>query len=162
MNKILAIIFISFLCITTRCNAGDPGGPNIVWINLGGTNDVQIDNYISDIVHAKQPMCWAAAQSYIYKKTRPSGITDNLVKSALIQNNGAAIKKLNYLLKHYSDEVVNGFDGIIVYSPNPRPRMIGLTTGRKHPEVDYIKNIKDINNLEASFCMVMPEVITKP
>jgi hypothetical protein len=162
MNKILAIILISFLCITTRCIAGDPGGPNIVWVNLGDSNDMQIDEYISDIVHAKEPMCWTASQSYIYKRTRPTGITNDLVKSALIQNNATSIKKLNYLLKHYSDGVVNGFDGIIAYSPHPHPRMIGLTTGRKKPEVDDIENTKDINKIEASFCMVMPDVVTKP
>lgn len=162
MKKLINVSLLFFSISTTFCYAGDPGGPNIVWVNLDGHDTQPIDIVIKKIILAKNPMCWNASQSYIYMKTRPEGITDILVTQALIKRNSIATKKLNYLLKQYNDSTVNGFDGLIAYTPNPRPTMIGLTTGRKKPLIDFIEDPKNTNHVEASFCMVMPDIVTKP
>lgn len=107
-------------------------------------------------------MCWDAKESLIYMKKRPDGLIDNLAREALVKREGGAIKKLNKILHNYSDRDTKGLDGIIAFDSSSEPRMVGLTTGKTVPVVDYIDQKNSSNALEVSFCMVMPETVRQP
>jgi hypothetical protein len=157
-----SLLIFSSLFLSVQSFAGDAGGPNIVWANLAKKDALKIDKNITAIVRADNPMCWDASESHIYMKKRPAGLSNDLVREALVKNNSAAIKKISNILRNYRDEYTVGLDGIIAYVSDEPLRMIGLTTGDTKQDIDLIDPKNDLNALEASFCMVMPKTVRKP
>ncbi|MEC5386373.1 hypothetical protein VVD49_11610 [Uliginosibacterium sp. H3] len=142
-------------------NAGNSGGPNVVWINFDVAAKSVMDERISAIVLADKPMCWEATESHIYMTRRPKGLTDDLARRALIERSRTAISKLSAILASYRDEYTTGLDGVIAYIPGNPSRMVSLTTGSKKVKADTIDIKDDVNAVESSFCMVMPETVRK-
>lgn len=155
------LLLLSF-AVLVPCHAGDAGAPNIVWVNLSEPEEKRVNMLIADIVSADKPMCWNAYESHIYMKKRPNGVTNKLVREALVNRDTYSLHRLNAILSSYRDKYTKGLDGVIAYASGDQPKMIGLTTGDRLPKTDVVAPSQNRNAIEASFCMVMPTTVRRP
>ncbi|MDB5800609.1 MAG: hypothetical protein JWL63_1548 [Rhodocyclales bacterium] len=141
---------------------GDPGPQKIVWVNLDGPPIQAIDDIIRTIILGDKPMCWVAGNKDFFMTRRPAEITTELVRAAFVSKNRKELKRLNELLQENLHRKVSEFDGVMAYTSNDQPTLIGYTRGASHPEYAKIKNPSDVKSVEEAFCLVLPDVVRKP
>ncbi|MEQ6341570.1 MAG: hypothetical protein M3A44_07915 [Gammaproteobacteria bacterium] len=155
IKKSLLIIAALFACLNAF--AGSVEGPYIVWVNLS-KEPSEVDNKIRNYLNHGDDLCWNN-DALIFMRSRPPEISKELINSAIIKHETKAIAKLNRILKKPFGEANDGFDGIIVYGDQPKPKMYSLTTGLRQVKSESINSKKE---LEISLCILMPEIIRKP
>ena len=143
-------------------NAGQIQFPNIVFVNLDSQRNPNFTNLFKKVVNDESNRCWSGSSALIYISKRPSRITNELVRQALLKNDANAKRSLGKILISYSDEEVRGFDGLIAFVGEPNPRLISLTSGRTRLESFALFNTDNTTGLEDAFCAVIPQVVRKP
>ena len=76
-------------------HAGSPSGPRIVWVNL--ESDQNVTKIIKTFVDSQPAELYCGDSglgSIFYIEQRPHGISDSLVRQALVEHNLAAKKVL--------------------------------------------------------------------
>lgn len=151
-------VALALLVCCAGANAGMVSGVHVIWINLSSSpqaiND-RIVAYINSSTARKE--CWNEG-SLLFIHARPKNLSNDLVRSALIEKNTIAQNKLNAILRTPFHDAVAGFDGIIVYSEERGPKYYSMTTGRR--KVDTLD--VDSRNVEIGICFVMPDSVRKP
>ena len=141
--------------------AGSVDGPYLVWMNLAqqpGPVDARIRNY----VNSGKSECWNS-QALLFMRSKPKAITPALVAKALLKQDRKAIAQLNQILgTGFGDEATAGFDGIVVYTDQPSPRLISLTTGKRKVDSMLVESLTKKDELELSFCVVRPDTVRQP
>lgn len=154
-NKILFIGVALLVCV--KAWAGTVEGPYIVWMNLS-KEPAEVDNKIRNYLNHGDDLCWNN-DALIFMRSKPPEVSRELVTLSIIKQEPKAIAKLNRILKKPFGEASGGFDGIVVYSDQPEPKMYSLTTGHRQVKSESINSQKE---LELSLCILMPEIIRKP
>lgn len=94
----------------------------------------------------------------MFMRSKPSDITPDLVKKAILDKDKNPIRRLNSILKKPFGGANQSFDGIIVYSDNQTPTYYGLTTGKTH--IESVQPLPEL--LGQTICAVMPNIVRKP
>jgi hypothetical protein len=152
-----ALLAVAAFVVCLSAIAGSVEGPYLVWVNLS-KEPSEIDSRIRNYLNHGDDLCWSS-EALIFMRSKPNEITVELVTSAIIKHKTNAIAELNKILKKPFGDANDGFDGIIIYTDKPTPKIYSLTTGRRRVKSESIKGPEE---LEASLCVVMPEIIRKP
>jgi hypothetical protein len=158
MKSIKLVLACALLSAQALASAGSVDGPYVVWINLSGTPDTA-DQRIRQFVNSGKAECWNS-EAVLFMRDKPKTITPALVTRALIDNDKAAIKEVNKLLKRgHGEMATGGFDGVVAYTDQPKSAVYSLTTGeRKVVHVSFAQ----AKDLETSFCKVLPMITRAP
>jgi hypothetical protein len=140
-------------------SAGIAGGPYIVWVNLASDDPSTADDAIRAAVDSEDKQCWSD-DALLYMRLRPPGITDDLVRRALVRKDPAAQRSLRARLKQPFD-TVPAFDGIVAYLDNGPPRLVSLSARGAIRTDAVIAGGGEPTWLE-TFCHVLPPVAHAP
>jgi len=160
--KIINLTIIAFclllLNMPKNVLAGDAGGPYVIWVNLSNNYsiDAMLDKRLQDNDDRIPP-----DSIFLFRK-RPTGITNDLVRKAVVKNDKAAIKKLDKLVRKPFEDFTKGFDGIIVYDEESGARLSSTTRGWNTFYREKLKLPEDPNSIWELFCTLIPEVTRKP
>jgi hypothetical protein len=158
MKSIKLLSACALLSVQTLASAGSVDGPYVVWMNLSGSPDAA-DQRIRQFVNSGKAECWNS-EAVLFMRDKPKTITPALVTRALIDSDKAAIKEVNKLLKRgHGEMATGGFDGVVVYTDQPKPAVYSLTTGERKVVQVSLAQAKD---LETSFCKVLPMITRAP
>ncbi len=138
--------------------AGLPGGPYVVWVNFGTKNPSAADDAIRAALDSDEPgkPCWNT-DALLYMRKRPPGVTDELVRRALLGHDAKARASLRALLKKPFDEVP-AFDGVIAYTDAVVPTLVSMDArGQLHSEPIAASASGEAAWLPA-FCDVLPPI----
>lgn len=151
-------IALALLASCACARAGLVSGLHVIWINLSSAPKAMNDRIVAYInSESARKDCWESG-SLLFMHARPKNLSNDLVRSALIEKNTIAQNKLNAILRTPFHDAVAGFDGIIVYSEERGPKYYSMTTGRR--KVDALD--VDSRNFEIGICFVMPDSVRKP
>jgi hypothetical protein len=161
MNKVkFLFIWVSAL-LSSYAHAGLViDGPFVIWVNLS-QQPSPVDHKIRSFLNSGKARCWPE-EALIFMVSKPKAITPDLVNRALIKRETAAIRRLNVLMKRPYGEAHDGFDGIVAYHDKPSAIMYSLTTGHRKIEESKIDLALDPDDVEGSFCAVVPEISRGP
>jgi hypothetical protein len=154
------LLSISFLWSALARAGTVENGPYVVWVNLS-PQPTLIDKKIRSYVTSGKAPCWPLT-ALLFMRNKPPAITRDLVTRALVQKDKLSIKRLNAILKQSYGEARDGFDGIVAYSDTTPAVMYSLTAGRTKIEHTKINLNLDPNDVEGSFCAVVPEISRGP
>lgn len=161
MTQIFKIFVVLMLALYgAAAYAGYISLPSLVFVNLDERNRPDINEYLRRIINSG-PKCWNGNSTLFYMKRRPPALTNQLVARA-VADNRSALSKLSKILLTYRDEEINGFDGLIVFSSTPEPRLIGISAGPHPMESFALASTSNQDDVEDAFCAVMPPVIRRP
>jgi hypothetical protein len=167
--KIIKLLFcLLIMTPPSYALAGDPGGPYAVWVNM--SDKVVISKFLSRrVAKAKNDDSFDNAfdvpsliDAEVLFYERPSDITDELVRRAVIKNDKKAIKILNKIMRRDYEGFYGGFDGIIVYDEEDGPRFSLIQRGVDVVFKEKIPSRKDPKSVWETFLLVIPEVTRKP
>lgn len=155
LNFKAAIAALALLLAQSGAMAGSVDGPYIVWVNLAA-NPASVNQELA--ADLKTSECWQNG-GVLFGSNRPKKITPELVKKAIVERDKPAIKRLNELLGQPS-EVIGGarFDGIVVYSDQPKPTLYSMTVGLDKIRFAYIAP----QYLGIKFCKIAPPITRSP
>jgi hypothetical protein len=154
------VLSLSVLC-TPYAHAGTvEDGPYVVWVNLS-RHPARIDEKIRSFVSSGKARCLPST-AVLFMRIKPKAITRNLVTGALVNKDKVSIKRLNAIMKRSYGEARDGFDGIVAYTDATPAVMYSLTTGRTKIEHSTINLKLDPQDIEGSFCAVVPEISRGP
>lgn len=158
----IACLSLGLIFYTETALAGIAGEPNIVYANLSADRDSTVDSALKSAVNSAKPECWMKGAGLIYMKKRPPGVTDTLIKRAVLQGGLQAKRSLSKVLLSYKDDEVSGFDGVIVYADKPAPRFISMTVKTLVINSQQIADVRNGKDVELAFCAVKPDVVRAP
>jgi hypothetical protein len=150
---------VAILLASSVSFAGANLETNLVYADLGEPRSPAVAENIRQMVVQDDPKCWNKGQGKIYIKERPSGITDELLTSAILANNLQSKKKLSELLLWNKSTKADGFDGAIVYVNKPFPRFVSFTAKTLLVTWDAIGDIQSASSVEKSFCVIKPDIV---
>jgi hypothetical protein len=136
LMKIVKIIIVAFCLIIINAQSNyiqarafidDFGGPWVVWVNL--SKNTVIDKML--ITHINDTDLPVYTDGMYLFKLRPTGITNELVRMAVIHNDKKAIQLLDDIMHLDFRDFYGGFDGIIVYDEENGPRLSQIVRGRR-------------------------------
>lgn len=158
INIVIAAFCLLFFTFSTNAQAGDPGGPYVIVVNLSKNTTINsiIDNRL-DNDDGSVP-----SNSSFLLGIRPKDMTNDLVYKAVIKNDKAAIKLLGKMLRRPFEEYKKGFDGMIVYDEESYPKFSGILRNGIDVYVEKIPSPKNPSSVWETFCTMMPEVTRKP
>lgn len=161
MNNLLkyAAVFLTTFFLLKSASSGSVEGPYVIWINA--SDNKNIDNVIKYKINNNKINC-GHPEFIIFMNTRPALITTKLTSKALIHNKYDAKIRLNRLLKQSFEDIQDGFDGVILYSDNPRPILYSITTGSTKVLKVNIANPADKNEVWNGFCFSQPSITRNP
>lgn len=157
--KFAALIAMSLVFVDAR--AGTASGPYIVWVNLEEATtsqpSVALHNYLQ--TQPGDEFCGGTAMGWIvFTKTRPAGMTNQLVSRALVDKNPSARRKLLSLIKSFKDsDVDDGVDGVVAFTKRNGSHMIAIDARGHIKESEPIVTDRDSKTLVDAFCKVYPE-----
>lgn len=161
MNRKLLLLLIA-LAMPAAATAGSVSGHYLVWVNLAASAD--IDKRLVESLPNLDTQCWDA-DSLLYIRSRPKGMTNSLVRTALIERDKRSIDTLRKLLQQPFGEATEGFDGIIAYEGGDgvsKARLVSLTAGRRRVMSHELIAADGPRSLPTAFCNAMPDVVRKP
>jgi hypothetical protein len=154
----LAALLAAWAALPPAAHAGSVEGPYIVWMNLARAPQ-PADQAIQAFVDADRSLCWND-QALLYMRQRPAAITPELVRRAVLQRQGAAQRRLRALMKQPFGEVP-GFDGVMVYTDQPQPRIASL--GWRGPvQAEDVRSPTGELAWGATFCRLLPPIVRGP
>ena len=159
MNYKLPFLLAGLLLAPLPALAGMVQGHRVIWVNLA-SEPGRVDQHMRSYFEGGTSEC-LSAHTLVFMRSKPKGITRQLVRRALIQKEAAARVELNKLLQRPFPEAEDGFDGIVAYSDQPSRQMYGLTRGRKKIATASVQST-DGEDLEISYCKVSPEIVRLP
>lgn len=128
ITKIIFIMACLFLLTPQlKSFAYDFGGPWVVWVNL--SNKTNIENMIRKHINNTNSNIYD--NGLFLFKLRPTGITNELVKKAVIDNDNKAIQQLDEIMHRDFLDFYGGFDGIIVYDEERGPRLSQIVRDKR-------------------------------
>ena len=151
-------------------NAGSVDDRLVLWVNL----DITDPTTDPIIFKAVKTGCHNINEELImYVRKRPPELTNELVSKAFINDDLAALRKLERALVAFRDEnlpgpkgdQIKGLDGMLVYTSMPYPKLLTLTTPRyrdKHIFSVKVKTPFDAAGFQEQFCSMLPKLTRKP
>lgn len=147
------------LACAPLAQAGSVEGPYVVWVNLGGAAQAQVDGAIRDFVNGSDRPCWPDT-ALLFMRQRPPAVTPALVRRALVRRQADAQRELRQVLRQPFDDVP-GFDGVVAYQHGQPARLLSLaTTGRMRAAT--VQSRSGEPAWGAAFCTVLPPIGRKP
>ncbi len=160
MNFKTAIAALALLLAQSAATAGSVDGPYIVWVNLAA-NPGPVNQELAAYLKAGAA-CWHNGGA-LFGSNRPRAITAELVRKAVLERDKPAIRQLNKLLTQPSEVIGGeGFDGIVVYSDQPKPTLYSMTVGVHKIRFAYIHPEKFPQYLGTKFCKIAPPITRSP
>jgi len=153
---------LSLIFFAGSISAGVVIEPNIVYANLSDSQSKTIDSALKSAINSAKPECWVKSAGLIYMKRRPPGITDELIRRALLQSSPSAKRSLSMALLSYRDDEVSGFDGVVAYADKPVPRFVSMTAKTLAITSQQIADVRNSKDVELAFCAVKPDVVRSP
>lgn len=153
-------ILLFLALVTAFCQgwSGSVEGPYIVWINLS-SNPAPIDRRLEAYCEKHiNDACWND-RALMFMRHKPKDITNDLIFTAVTKKDIKLINKLNKILLQPFEDAEGGFDGILVYTDHPTPRLYSLTRGKKNFKHE---TIEDMKNFEDMVCLITPPIVRKP
>lgn len=152
----LAIIFIIFMKMPNIAISGDAGGPHVLWVNL--TDKVVISRFLERRIQEQTDE--ETINMYALFSDRPKGITDEIVRNAIIKKDKKAIMRLDKLIRRSYNgfPFYKGFDGVIVYDEENGPRFSLIERGSYTVYQEKIPARRDPKSVWETFIKVIPEV----
>ena len=161
IGKLRRLLAASCLLACTIAHAGSvEGGPHVIWINLSalpGPIDQRIKAYLDS-----DAMACASEGAITFMRKNPAAITPDLVERAMLKRDPLALKTLRRLITIPFGDAHNGFDGVVVYTDQPSPRMLALTHDVKQIDLRKIASPTAAGVLEAAFCAIRPPIARAP
>ena len=158
INVTIIAFCLLFLNLPNNVLAGDAGGPYIIWVNL--SNNSSIEEMLDKRLQADDERV-PPDSMFLFRK-RPTNITNDLVRKAVVNNDKTAIKKLDKLIRKPFEDYKKGFDGIIVYDEVSGPRLSSTTRGWNSFYREKLKTPQDPNSVWELFCKLIPDITRKP
>lgn len=156
-----AIAALTLLFAQSLTSAGSVEGPYIVWVNLAANPD-PVNQELSAYLEQRHDDCWQYG-GVLVGRDRPKQITIELVRKAILERDKPAIARLNKLLKQPNDaRYSDGFDGIMVYTDQPKPTLYSMTVGPKKIRFAEIHPEKYPQYLGTKFCKIAPPITRSP
>ena len=156
-----ALFVVIFSLYASATWGGMPNGPYVVFADLSGTKQSIsgiIKNYMDSDRHGL--FCGDIARSplvFLYK--RPEGLEDRRLEESLLQNNIERTRGIQEILANYRlrPDVNDGLDGVIIYTEDGGPKMIGIGVKGRAKVIKVIRpsSAKSVIN---SFCEAMPRI----
>ena len=158
-KKTMRIIFaISISLLLSLATAGSIPGPLVILFDL--SKDKELKKIIEDQSNSKALEC-RRPDVELFIDRRPSGLLDELVIDGVVKKNKVAMRKLNKILHMPDDDIDKGYDGIVVYISNPKPRFITFVTGYS-ATLDTAVSRQGNDEFIKTLCMVLPPITRKP
>ncbi|MEK8032546.1 hypothetical protein AACH06_17120 [Ideonella sp. DXS29W] len=145
--------------LLASAHAGARLEANLVFADLSNPPNPEIGETIRLIAEQATPICWKNDLGLLYIKQRPLGITDDLFRRAVVDDDGKSKKTLGDLLLWNKNSGADGFDGAIVYVNAPSPRLIGFNAKTMRREWYPLNDTKDPKKVEFAFCLVKPDIV---
>jgi len=160
MKKIVRGFLFLFLfgLLSFKAFAGFAGGPYVIWVNLSG--DASVDIILKEKI-ACQDDCLPADVEFFFK-SRPDGLTDDLIKAAIFRNNKNAIKKIDKLLRKPYKNLRAGFDGLMVFDSSKTAKLFSTEVGWLMFASEEIHDGITSDNSWGKFCTMIPSITRKP
>lgn len=157
MKSIFIIPFLlTSLLISHDSNAGFAGGPYFLFVNT--SNNKKIDEIINKKISERED-CSKPDMQLI---DTPDWISQELINKAMVAGDKKAISKLDTLIrKKHPDYSMQGLDGIILYSEDPKPQFSNFVRGRKVILKDRLAKSANDDAIWKAFCLMVPP-ITRP
>ena len=155
----LAAVALGLAAAPGPAGAGLAGGPFIVWVNLGTKDAPAADDAMRSALAGVTPdaPCWTT-DALLYMRKRPPGITDDLVRRALLRHDAQAQSSLRALLRKPFDEVP-AFDGVIAYTDGggTAPTLVSMSA-RGRVKSEAIASPTGEAAWLPTFCNVLPPI----
>lgn len=139
--------------------AGAVFGTHVLFVNLAA-DPQPFNKRINDYFKAGKT-CYDE-DSLFYIRTRPRALTPALVRRAMLERDPAALARLQQIFLQPYDAAANGFDGLIVYTDQPAPQLLALTSGRKKIAREPVGPASDKDALGTALCEVTPPIARRP
>lgn len=160
MKNLIQIIFtILTISLPLLAMSGSVPGPLVIIVDLSKEKD--LTRLIENPSNSKALEC-RRPDVQLFINRRPAGLTDKLVISGTIRKNKAAIYKLNKVLHMADDDIDKGYDGIVIYSKNPKPKFITFVSGYSATLETPVLHQGDDAEFIKTLCMVLPPITRKP
>jgi len=150
-SRLLVVLFS--LLLIASAQAGAPGGPYVIWVNLSENAGVEkaigsrIDVY-SDCDHPA-----------LVVVPLPDEISQDLVKSAIVEKNRQSLTILKTKLKKpYSSLISDGFDGLIAYDETSAPRFSAAALAWPKIISEKLAHNASAKDQWELFCSLIPPV----
>lgn len=156
---VTALVVLAVAAPPGVARAGLPGGPFVVWVDLAATNRSAVDEAVRDVFNGDDKLCWGG-DALLYMRKRPPGITDALVRRALVAREAAAQSRLRALMKKPFDEAP-AFDGVIAYVDEGVPRLVSLSAAGR-VRSDAVVGPAGAQVWLPSLCNVFPPIDHSP
>ena len=146
---------------------------NIIYSNIDSPISNNIDKIINNLFY-KGKCIGKNKLARMYDKDK---LSIDIIRDAFLLNKKSSINLIENYLIDYKDQLDSddalkptdkqyiGLDGIIVYSSDPQPRLMRLTTPRNYKhniKTFYIRDIKNKKDIEEAFCKSIPPVTEGP
>jgi len=158
INILIVVFCLLLLNFPTHVQAGDSGGPYVIWVNL--SRNIAIEKEIMKRMKESDDLDFE--NGIFFFKKRPSGITNELVYKAVIKNDKAAIKLLVKKISQPFEDFDKGFDGIIAYDEENGPRLSVILRNSRDVYREIVSSPKDPESVWKTFSSIIPEVTRKP
>ena len=160
MKKIQKIfVAISLSCLHAYACAGSVSGPLVIFVDFSKSQAIK---KIVDSESNSGVMKCADPSTEIYFDHRPFGMNEKLVREGIIGKNKAAIRKLDRMLKASDGTIKHGYDGIVVFVQEPKPKFVTMVAGATPPIETKVKNMNDFPGVIESLCEALPPITRKP
>lgn len=156
-KKILVAISLSSLHVYA-C-AGAVSGPLVVFVDFSKSQAIK--KIFDSESQAGMVKC-ADPTTELYFDHRPTGMNEKLVREGIVGKNKAAIRKLDRMLKTGDVNAKHGYDGIVVFVEEPKPKFVTLVTGASPPIETKVKKMTDFSGVIESLCEALPPITRKP
>lgn len=157
--KILHLMLVLLFAAWGQAHAGSAGAPRLVWVDLDkghrGTEPIR------DFVNSQPADLYCDGDGYglaFYMKDRPAGLTDALIRDAVVERESkarAAVLKIMRAFKDPSENIKDGLDGIIVFAELDGLRMISMDA-RGHIAKSQPVSLDAPQTLSKALCSVTP------
>lgn len=160
MKKINQLLFCALtFSLPSIAIGGSVDGPLVILVDLSKNKELKA--IFESQQHTKTMGCMEPRTELFFER-RPSGMNDGLLIDGVVKKNKAAMRKLNKLLRMPDDNVDNGYDGIVVYTKNPKPKFITFVSGVSDTLETIIPNSASNASIISLLCEALPPITRKP
>ena len=128
--RIPYLLFVLLLAAWGQARAGSAGGPRLVWIDLDKNH--RATQPVKDFVNSQPSDLYCDGDGYglaFYMQKRPAGLTDSLIRAAIVERKPkarAAVLKIMKSFKDPDEGIKDGLDGVVVFANVEGLRIISM------------------------------------
>ncbi len=157
--KIRSLAVVLLFGMLGQAHAGSAGAPRLVWVDLEKNHPAT--QAIKDFVNSQPEDIYCDGDGYglaFYIDKRPAGLTNSLVRQAVVANNARAKAAVLQIMRSFKDAdegIKDGLDGVVVFVDLDGLRMISMDARGKIAR-SAPASLQSPHSLSAALCSVTP------